>query len=139
MNPIYTIKHKRYKPEIQMAPLIDMVFLLLIFFMLTTTLSEQTGIDIKKPTAISSRLLPRKNIIVTLSKKDEIYLDGKKLLWEEFKNELKNKIISSPESTVVIAGDIDSKLGLAVDVMDEAKKYGAQKLAIATEYEKWEE
>ncbi|MFH1540537.1 MAG: biopolymer transporter ExbD [Elusimicrobiota bacterium] len=139
-NESYKIERKkRKKPEINMAPMIDMVFQLIIFFMVTTSLAQQTGIQIEKPKAVSSQLLPRKNIVITISKEGEICLEDKKLSWEEFKKNLKVKIESSPESMVVIATDLDSKVGIVVNVMDEAKRFGAQRLSIATEYEKWEE
>jgi len=139
MEDIYTLKRKRKKPEIVMAPLIDMAFTLLVFFLLTTTLAHLTGIDVKNPKAVSSQLLPRKNILITVTKDREIFLEDKKMEWKEFKKALASRIASSPSDTVVINTDVDSKLGPVVDVMDEARKSGAQRISIATVYEKKEE
>lgn len=133
------IKRKKKVPTFNMASLIDMVFLLLIFFMLSTTLVQQTGIDVNKPKAVSSKLLPRKNITITVTKEGNIYLENEKLSWDTFTKKIKQKIISNPQTTVVIVSDLDQKLGLIVDIMDEAKKNGAERLSIATSYEKWEE
>ena len=131
----YSIKRRRSRPEIIMAPLIDMVFLLLIFFMLTTTLVQNTGIEIKKPKAVSSKLLPRKNILVSIKRDGEILLEGRELSWVDFRRELESMISEAPERMVVINTDTDVKIGRVIDVMDEAKKNGAENLAIATEYE----
>lgn len=131
------IRRKRKTPQLNMAPLIDMVFLLLIFFMLSTTFVQQTGIEINKPKAVSSKLLSRKNIIITVTKDSEIYLEKEKLDWKNFVEKLKQKI--NPNITVIIVSDLDQKLKLIVDIMDEVKKNGGEKLSIATSYEKWEE
>ena len=139
MEETYQIKRKHRKPEVALAPLIDMVFILLIFFMLTTTLVQQTGVEVKKPKAVSSQLLPRKNILVTVTKEREFFLEGKQLDWESFRNALAKRIAESPGDMVIINTDADSKLGPVVDVMDEAKRYGAQRLSIATAYERWDE
>lgn len=134
-----SIQIKKKNPNLELAPLIDMIFILLIFFMLTTTLVQQTGIEVKKPKAISSQLLPRRNILITITKEKDIFLEGKKMGWQEFKQALADRINKSPESMVIINTDMDSKIGIIVDVMDEAKKSGARKLSIATVYERWDE
>ena len=139
MEQGYSINRKKKAPEIVLAPMIDMVFLLLIFFMLTTTLVQNTGIEIKKPKAVSSILLPRKNIIVTVTADGSVLLEGKRLPWDAFRRELAGMITKSPDRMVVLNTDKGVLVGRIIDIMDEAKKNGAESLSIATEYETGEE
>lgn len=131
-------KKIKNSPIINMAPLIDMVFLLLIFFMVTTNLTQQTGIEIKKPKAVNSKLLPRKNIIISVGKDEEIYIEENKITMESISDKVQELLLKEPDSIVIIMADIETKMGLAVDIMDECKKTGIQRLAIATSYEKWD-
>ena len=139
MEQGYSINRKKKAPEIVLAPMIDMVFLLLIFFMLTTTLVQNTGIEIKKPKAVSSILLPRKNNIVTVTADGSVLLEGKRLPWDAFRRELAGMITKSPDRMVVLNTDKGVLVGRIIDIMDEAKKNGAESLSIATEYETGEE
>ncbi|NPA24977.1 MAG: biopolymer transporter ExbD [Deltaproteobacteria bacterium] len=130
----------RNKDDVQldMTPLIDVVFLLLIFFMLSTSLSVNPGIKVDLPKASAEQVKKKKiTLRVAIEASGRIYLEGKKLSLEELKKHfLKTAKKSDGDALVVIEADRKVYHGLVVKVMDAAKTSGLNKLAIATSPEK---
>ncbi|MCD6291886.1 MAG: biopolymer transporter ExbD [Deltaproteobacteria bacterium] len=121
--------------QLDMTPLVDVVFLLLIFFMLSTSLSVNPGIKIDLPKASAEQVKKKKTTLrVAIEPGGRIFLDGKKLslvqLREKFKGVAKKH---GDEALVVIEADKKVYHGLVVKVMDAAKNSGLNKLAIATQ------
>ncbi len=124
---------KRIKMHLDIAPLIDIVFLLLIFFMLTANFIMQPGIKITLPQAVTARPMGEKNITVFISRENEIYLDDNKISINKLKDVLEEKLKSSRKKTVVLKADEKIDLGLAVKVMDMAKQANAEGVVISTQ------
>lgn len=121
--------------QLDMTPLVDVVFLLLIFFMLSTSLSVNPGIKIDLPKASAEQVKKKKTTLrVAVEPGGRIFLEGKKLslaqLREKFKAVEKEH---GDEALVVIEADKKVYHGLVVKVMDAAKSAGLNKLAIATQ------
>ena len=121
--------------QLDMTPLVDVVFLLLIFFMLSTSLSVNPGIKIDLPKASAEQVKKKKTTLrVAVEAGGRIFLEGKKLslaqLREKFKAVEKEH---GDEALVVIEADKKVYHGLVVKVMDAAKSAGLNKLAIATQ------
>ncbi|MEA3333275.1 MAG: biopolymer transporter ExbD [Pseudomonadota bacterium] len=121
--------------QLDMTPLVDVVFLLLIFFMLSTSLSVNPGIKIDLPKASAEQVKKKKTTLrVAVEPGGRIFLGGKKLsldqLREKFKTVGKEH---GDEALVVIEADKKVYHGLVVKVMDAAKSAGLNKLAIATQ------
>ncbi len=123
--------------QLDMTPLIDVVFLLLIFFMLSTSLSVNPGIKIDLPKATAEQVKKKKKTLrVAIEAGGRIFLEGKKLSLEQ----LRDKFVavgksSGDDALVVIEADKKVYHGLVVKVMDAAKSSGLNKLAIATQPE----
>ncbi|PIX15520.1 biopolymer transporter ExbD [Candidatus Desantisbacteria bacterium CG_4_9_14_3_um_filter_40_11] len=123
---------KRISQHLDIAPLIDIVFLLLIFFMLTANFIMQHGIKITLPQAKTSQ--PQEEMVVVfISEDNKIYLNEKHLGIELLEDALKVKLQEIEKKIVVIKADEKIDLGLAVKVMDIAKASGADGLTISTE------
>ena len=122
------------EPRIDLTPMVDVVFLLLIFFMISTTFVESPGISIKLPEA-SSQTIDRepKEIKVYLSSKGDIYYRDKKISVDDFRGLLAEHQANAKQTTVLLLADQDSKHGKVVTLMDLARDAGFTKLAIATE------
>ena len=121
--------------QLDMTPLVDVVFLLLIFFMLSTSLSVNPGIKIDLPKSSAEQVKKKKTTLrVAIEAGGRIYLEGKKLslsqLREKFQAVGKEQ---GDEALVIIEADKKVYHGLVVKVMDAAKSAGLNKLAIATE------
>ncbi len=117
---------------LNLTPLIDIVFLLLIFFMVTTNFIETDGVDIKLPEANARAVLDTENITIYVTNEDKIYFKGKFLTLSELKDKLKEDIALSPNKIVILKSDKNAKVDIAVKILDIAKSLGADKLVIAT-------
>lgn len=138
------MKFKRHynltKGEINLTPLVDVVFQLIIFFMLSSSFIMQPGIKVKLPKAETTEIMRQKEIFIDITENGIIFFEGKQVPLERiedlFKEVIRNK--KDEEIIVVIRGDKETKHGIVVSVMDKARKCGIDKIAIATtpEFEK---
>lgn len=126
---------RRVKPHISIAPLIDCVLQLLIFFLLTSNITIYPGIKITLPKAETSKLHEEKDIIVFISERNEIYLNDRQIDINLLKEVLEGKLKTSYNKTVILKADKKINLGLAVKVMDIAKQSQAEILVISTKKE----
>ena len=127
-------RKKREEPRVDLTPMVDVVFLLLIFFMISTTFVESPGISIKLPES-SSRVVEKEplEVKVYLSKEGEIYLDKKLLSFGEFRSRMDTYRDKARDTTFLLMADQDARHGRVVELMDVAREAGFGKLAIATE------
>jgi len=125
------------EPRIDLTPMVDVVFLLLIFFMISTTFVESPGISIKLPEA-SSQTIDRepKEIKIYLSKEGDIHHLNNKISLDDFKGLLAEHQSEAEQTTVLLLADQESRHGKVVTLMDLARDAGFVKLAIATEQRK---
>lgn len=123
-------------PEVNISPLIDMVFLLLIFFMVTTAFVEQTGVDVDKPQAVSAGDVEKKSILVTVTAGGRVIHGGQNVGVQGLRG-LVSRLLEKggKKKPVVIVADREASAGLVVNVIDECKLAGAEKVSIAAEKE----
>ena len=117
--------------QIDIAPLIDCVFLLLIFFMLTSSFVIIPGINVKLPKALTSEEIDSRSLTVVISSEDIIYLEGK----PKTVKEIETFIGKGKHDSIFIKADSDASLGVVVKIWDACKKFGIEKIGIATTYE----
>ncbi|PLX42091.1 MAG: biopolymer transporter ExbD [Deltaproteobacteria bacterium] len=129
---IFRIK-RRDVVAMDLTPLIDVVFLLLIFFMLSTTFIVSPGIKVDLPKAEGSTVQQGSgDIRVKISSTGEIYLDDQAVNAESLEVSLREKADANPQTMVVIEADASAQHKFVVEVMDTARSAGLTKLAIAT-------
>jgi biopolymer transport protein ExbD len=116
--------------SINMSPLIDCVFLLLIFFIVTTVFVEETGVEVQKPRAASAENLDKHSILIALTPGGEIVYGGRSIDLNSVRG-LVARQLRERELPVVIIADEDSRSGRLVDVVDECKLAGARQVSIA--------
>ena len=121
-------------PEINLSPLIDMVFLLLIFFIVTTVFVEETGIEVQKPKAASAQSLERNSILLAVTAHGQIVYGGREIGLNGLRG-LISRLLRDKEMPVIIIADESSRSGVLVDVIDECKLAGAKQVSIAAERE----
>ena len=130
-------RKKREDLRVELTPMVDVVFLLLIFFMISTTFIETPGISIKLPEASTSIAEKEPDEIkIYLSKEGEIFLHEKELSLPALQAHLKSYGEKSKNMTFLLMADKEAKHGQVVQLMDSAKNNGFGKLAIATEQKK---
>lgn len=118
--------------EIQMTPLIDMVFILLIFFVVTTSFVSETGLDIKRPQSSSSETLPHENIPVAIGADGRITADGQRVGLLSIRSFLEKRLRMQPGLAVVLVADKAVSVDRVVRVMDEIRTAGINEVALAT-------
>jgi biopolymer transport protein ExbD len=123
---------KKVSTHLNISPLMDVVFLLLIFFMLSSHFVTQPGIKITLPTAVAGKLHPEEDIIIFITSDKDLYLNEEKVCLEELLDKLRVEIGEAKNKTVIIRADEKIDLGLAVRVMDIAKQAEVERLIIST-------
>lgn len=116
---------------IDMSPLIDCVFILLIFFIVTTVFVEETGVEVDKPQAASSARLEKTSILIALTAKGEVVYGGKEISVAGVQPLVK-RLIQRENIPVIIQADGAAPSALLIRVLDEAKLAGATKVSVAT-------
>ena len=116
---------------IDISPLIDCVFILLIFFIVTTTVVEETGVEVDKPQAASAVRLEKSSILIALTEKGEVVYGGRTIGISGVQP-LVRRMIQQEDLPVIIQADKTSQSGLLVKIIDEAKLAGATKVSVAS-------
>lgn len=119
--------------EIDMTPMLDVVFIMLIFFIVSTSFIKETGISVTRPSAQTTQTLEQSNILVAISPTGDIWIDNRLIDIRVVRANIERLLVASPEAGVVIQGDKESRLGLFVQVMDQIKLAGVENISIASE------
>ncbi|MEZ5489522.1 MAG: biopolymer transporter ExbD [Gammaproteobacteria bacterium] len=117
--------------EINISPLIDIVFILLIFFIVTTTFVEEAGVEITKPQAISAQQLQKESIMIAITDDGRVVYGGR-VVGTAGVRPLVDRLLSRGDLPVIVLADRNVRTELLVDVIDEAKLGGATSVNIAT-------
>ena len=120
---------------IDLSPMIDCVFILLIFFIVTTTFVEETGVEVDKPQAASSVQLEKTSILIALTAKGEVVYAGREITLSAVTQEVKRMLQGGEELPVIVQADSSAPSGMLVRVVDAAKLGGAVKVSVATRKE----
>ena len=115
---------------VDISPLIDCVFILLIFFIVTTTFVEETGVEVDKPQAASSVQLEKTSILLALTDKGEVIYGGREIGFSGVR-QLVKRMLQKEDVPVVIQVDAAADSGLLVRIIDEANLAGAKKVSLA--------
>lgn len=118
------------KGQLDIAPLIDVVFLLLIFFMLTSNFIAQQGIKVNLPNAVSSKTLPSENFIIFVTDKNLVIINGKKINPAALNTKIKRA--AQDKSRIMIKADEEASLGRVVEIWDLCREAGITNVNIAT-------
>ncbi len=119
------------KSEIDISPLIDVVFILLIFFIVTTVFVEETGIEINKPRAASQQDLERNSILIGISRTGQVYYGGREIGTSGVRSVV-GRLLKQEVMPVIIQADMEAPTEATVSVLDEAKLAGAQNVFVST-------
>ncbi|ACV27351.1 ExbD/TolR family protein [Kangiella koreensis] len=125
-------RKKQEDVEIDMTPMLDIVFIMLIFFIVTTVFVKQAGVDVDKPSALSAEERKNAYIFVAIDDKNQIFIDKDMLQPSEIKAKIQSLRTENLEGEVVIQADKKARAGLVLEVLDIAKNSGAN-VSVATE------
>ncbi len=119
--------------EINITPMLDIVFIMLIFFIVTTSFTKETGAVITKPEAEQAISLRNGTILIGVKPNDDIWMSKRLIELREVRSMVEQAKAENPKGSVVIVADKDSRIGTVTQVMDQVKMAGVQGIAISAE------
>jgi biopolymer transport protein ExbD len=131
MEPFLIETKKRGGFELNVVPLIDVVFVLLIFTILTSSLTKETGVTVDKPQAQSAGELNRQSILVAITREGTVHVNERQVDLESLQDVLRRMLAENALGEVVLIADRESNTGLLVNVMDACNLAGAKKISVA--------
>jgi len=118
---------------IDISPLIDVVFLLLIFFIVTTVFVKETGVEVSKPRAATSEDLERQAILIAVTAESRVWQGGREIGQDGVRAVVAALLEETPDTPVIIRADAQAPTQATVQVIDSAKLAGATSVSLATE------
>ncbi len=126
-------KNRRLQEEagLDLTPMMDIVFIMLIFFIVTTSFVKETGIEVNRPNADTAERDEKGNILVAISQNNEIWIDKRRVDLKAVRANIERLKIEYPEGSVIIQADKEARSGLLVETMDQIRLAGVQNISIA--------
>jgi len=118
--------------EINISPLIDMVFILLIFFIVTTVFVEEPGVEIRKPFAASAKDLEKNSILIAITDSSKVVYGGREIGVGGVRP-IVRRLMQKESMPVILQVDVQAAAGTVVRVVDESKLGGAERVSISTQ------
>lgn len=130
MRQRHSLKQKG-ATDVNMTPMIDMVFILLIFFIVSTSFVRETGIDINRPSANTAVQQSKGNILVAINERGEIWMENRRIDIRAVRANVERLHAENPEVAVVIQADKASATGSLIQVMDQVRLAGVGNISVA--------
>ena len=129
------MRRKRIREEsnLDLTPMLDIVFIMLIFFIVTTSFIKESGIEVNRPNAETAERDQKGNILVAISENNEIFIDRRKVDLRAIRPNIIRLKAENPEGSVIIQAVKASQTGLLVEAMDQIRLAGVQEISIAAE------
>ena len=119
--------------EINLTPMLDVVFIMLIFFIVTASFVKEAGIDVTRPPAATAERKERGNILIAITDSNQIWIDRRPVDPRALRANIERMHAENPQGSVVIQADTKSENGLLVQVMDAARLAGVDSVSLAAE------
>jgi len=130
-DDLFTNRKSRQRLTVDIAPLMDMVFILLIFFIVTSTFTRETGVDVSKPKAQSAAEVQKESIMIAITRSGTVHVNERQVRVKGLRDVLGRMLAENPGREVVVIADKESQTGTMVEVIDAANLAGAKKVSIA--------
>ncbi len=128
-------KQETAAESVNLTPLIDMVFILLIFFLVTASFTKESGIDVDRPTAQTAVREEQGSMIIGVSKDGEIWIENQKIDIHAVRAHVEHQHAQNPEGTIIILADQNARTGTTVEVLDQVRLAGVTNVSIAASNE----
>ena len=116
---------------IDLTPMLDIVFIMLIFFIVTTSFVKEAGAEINRPSANTAETVKKGNIMVAVRENGQVWVDKRMVEVGAVRANIERLRAENPEGAVVIQADVESRSGVVVQVMDQIRMAGVQNISIA--------
>ena len=126
------VQHHSEETGIDLAPMLDFVLNLLIFFIITTSFIKEAGITVNKQEALTAESKENGNILIAIRPNGDIWMDKRRVDIREVRPAIERLHVERPDDAVVIIADRESNTGMLTQVMDQVKLGGVSEVSIAT-------
>jgi biopolymer transport protein ExbD len=126
-------RRERDESEINITPMLDVVFIMLIFFIVTTSFVKETGTTVSRPVAETAQLKERGNILVGVRENGEVWINRQNVNITAVRQSIERLLRENPEGQVVIVADEDSDSEVVIRVMDQLGQAGVGRVSLASE------
>ncbi len=125
------VKSESGPAALNITPLIDMVFILLIFFAVNASFVKEAGVEIERPSARTAKTKQQANIMIAVTENGDVWVDRQKVDPASVRGHVERLHAENPEGSVVILADEESRTGLVIEVLDQARLAGVENVAVA--------
>ena len=122
---------KKEETTIDLTPMLDVVFIMLIFFIVSTSFVKESGVQVNRPSASTAKQKARANILVAITESGDVWMQKRKVDVRSVRANIERLRAEAPDGAVVIQADKASKNGLLVDVMDQIRAAGVTNISLA--------
>ncbi len=116
---------------IDLTPMLDVVFIMLIFFIVTSSFIRESGVEVQRPQADSASAQDKGNILIAITAEGAIWMDKQQIDIRSVRAHVERMRVDQPDGAVVVQADQDARTGLVVQVMDQARLAGVRDVALA--------
>jgi biopolymer transport protein ExbD len=124
---------RKSESEVNLTPMLDVVFIMLIFFIVTASFVKESGIEISRPGASTAVRKEKGNILIAISSNDQIWMNRRQVDPRALRANIERAHAENPQGAVVIQADKAAKTGLLVQVMDAARQAGVKDISLAAD------
>lgn len=118
---------------IDLTPMLDVVFIMLIFFIVTASFIKETGVEINRPDANTAEQKYKSNILIAINDNNEIWIDKSRIDERQIRNRIEQLRAENPKGGIVIQADDKASIETLTLVVDAARELGVNDVAVATE------
>jgi len=118
--------------HINVVPLIDVMFFLVLFFVATSSFVKETGIEVNRPSAQTAVVQEKGNIVVSVTRNGEIWIERQRIDLRAVRAQVERLLVENPDSTVIVAADAEAPTRMLVQALDQVRLAGVANVAIAT-------
>ena len=133
MKQFFNQQQQDEESEINITPMLDVVFIMLIFFIVTATFVKEAGIDVNRPDAATAVKQEKANILIAIGANDSIWIDRRQVDIRSVRPNIERLHAENPQGTVVIQADKESKTDTLIQVMDASRQAGVFNVSIAAQ------
>ena len=132
-DPVRLITEDAEESQIDLTPMLDVVFIMLIFFIVTSTFVKEAGVDVSRPEADTAVVTESNSIQIGITSANQIFMDKRQIDKRAVRANVERGLAENPGAAVIIVADADSKTETLIEVMDQSRLAGAESVSVAAD------
>ncbi|MBW8189781.1 biopolymer transporter ExbD [Neiella marina] len=133
MNDNSFFMNQEEESQIDLTPMLDVVFIMLIFFIVTSTFVKESGVDVTRPEAETAVVTESNSIQIGITSANQVFMDKRQIDKRAIRANVEKSLAENPGAAVIIVADQDSNTSTLIEVMDQARLAGATSVSVASE------